>query len=93
MTQFTKNPMQLAVLKANDCITRDRYDKTTVQTSGKVYVSNKLKPSEAFSDTTSWVEITPATFTNFFVLDFPFTWLGVTDTAYVKSSSAADDYT
>ena len=59
--------------KAGDILQRDRFDATTVQTEGKIYISNRFRPS---TDLTSkdWTELDPLK-PGFFVLDFPVSWI------------------
>ena len=69
--------------KAGDIVQRDRFDTTTIQTKGKVYVSNWYRPSTDFSSD-DWTEIDPIK-PGFFVLDYPVHWVGCDADAAVCS--------
>ena len=60
--------------KAGDIIQRDRFDASSIQSSGKIYVSNRYRPGGDFT-TDQWTEIDPIK-PGFYVLDFPVQWVG-----------------
>lgn len=60
--------------KAGDILQRDRFGFSSVQTSGKIYISNWYRPSEDFTSD-QWTEIDPIK-TGLYVIDFPVKWVG-----------------
>lgn len=59
---------------AGDIIQRDRFNSTTIQTKGNVYISNKYRPSTDLTDTEDWVKLDP-TYPGMVVADYVFSWL------------------
>jgi hypothetical protein len=71
------------VCKAGDILQRDRFATSSIQTTGKVYISNKFRPSTTVPSD-DWVEIAPIV-PGLVVLEFPVSWL-TSDAEYAVCS-------
>lgn len=58
---------------AGDILQRDRFATSSIQTTGKVYVSNKFRPSTTVPSE-DWVEV-PAQIQGIVNLEFPVSWI------------------
>lgn len=79
----------LANIKANQAVMRERFSASSIQTTGKVYVSNHIMPTASFSDSTVWAELTTKE-GNMYMLSVPVAWIGATADAYICSFVEGD---
>lgn len=75
-----------AVVKiiADEAIHRNRFSKHSIQTTGDVYVSNKMLPSTNTA-AEDWAKIASADFGNVYILDAPVNWVVCTAEANICS--------
>lgn len=80
------NPVRI---EANEAIERSRFSKTSVQTSGDVYVSNKQFPSDDLASD-DWAQVDTPAFGNVYSIPFPVLWVASTDEAHICSYVSGD---
>lgn len=85
---FNHNPGKgaqcITSTKADEAIHRNRFSSHSIQTTGNVFVSNKMKPT-ADTSSADWAKLTAPAFGNMYVLEVPVNWLVCTADADICS--------